>query len=342
MTVRRAALLGFAVLLAACGGAAISTEPVAPQGEAVEVSSLPVDLRSSDPADRRLGRLVYRGGVSVVPRDDRFGGLSAFRVSPDGARFVAVEDLGLWATGALDYDAAGNLAGLGDVRIARILGADGAPLEGKSLGDSEGLAFAEPRGLGGDAFVSFERDHRVLRFAFAADGTAAKGEPFAMPEAIRALRENEGLEVLVTLADGRLLAISEYGPRDDDQDSTGWVVDPATGASLSFTVKRNLPHAMTGAALLPDGRVLTVERRFDVLTGPGAQLRIFDPADFQDGATVDGELVATLFGGVTVDNMEGIAVRRDAEGRTLVYLVSDDNFQRPLQRTLVMMFELTE
>ncbi|MBT3627577.1 MAG: esterase-like activity of phytase family protein, partial [Rhodospirillaceae bacterium] len=42
---------------------------------------------------------------------------------------------------------------------------------------------------------------------------------------------------------------------------------------------------------------------------------------------------------LTVDNMEGIAVRRDGAGHTLVYLVSDDNFS-VLQRTLLLMFEL--
>jgi hypothetical protein len=40
--------------------------------------------------------------------------------------------------------------------------------------------------------------------------------------------------------------------------------------------------------------------------------------------------------------MEGISARRDAAGgKTLVYLISDDNFSA-VQRTLLMMFELAE
>ena len=39
------------------------------------------------------------------------------------------------------------------------------------------------------------------------------------------------------------------------------------------------------------------------------------------------------------DNFEGIAARSGAGGETLIYLLSDDNFN-PLQRTLLLMFAL--
>ena len=99
MTLRRAVLAACALAAAACAGAALSQDAIAPGGEAVASVTVPVDLRSADPADRRIGRPVYRGGISIVPSDERFGGLSAFRVSADGTHFVAVEDEGVWATG---------------------------------------------------------------------------------------------------------------------------------------------------------------------------------------------------------------------------------------------------
>jgi hypothetical protein len=43
---------------------------------------------------------------------------------------------------------------------------------------------------------------------------------------------------------------------------------------------------------------------------------------------------------LAVDNFEGISARKTATGKTLIYLVSDDNYN-PLQRTLLMMFALT-
>ena len=52
---------------------------------------------------------------------------------------------------------------------------------------------------------------------------------------------------------------------------------------------------------------------------------------------------------LTLDNFEGLDARRDASGRTLLYLVSDDNAcgkrqvvvaPRVLQRTLLLQFDL--
>ena len=44
---------------------------------------------------------------------------------------------------------------------------------------------------------------------------------------------------------------------------------------------------------------------------------------------------------MTVDNFEGIDVRKGPAGEIFIYLISDDNFN-PEQRTLLMMFELME
>lgn len=330
--------LGFGITAAAD----VEVQPVPMEGAAIEVSNVPVELRSADPTDKRLGKLIYRGGISVVPKDDRFGGLSAFKVSADGSKFVSVSDTGNWTTGTLQYDTKGDLIGAGDIFVAPLLGAEGQSLFGKEEGDAESLAFQNPYGLVGSAFVGFERDHRVLRYDFMVDGVKARGVPVKLPEAVKALRNNSGLEVLSALDSDHIVAIAEEGPRDDNDDSPGWVVNTETGEAVSFTMKRVLPYSLTDATLLPDGRLLVLERRFAPTTGPGAQLRAYDPKTLTEGATVEGDLIAVLFAGVTVDNMEGLAARKTDDGKTLIYVVSDDNFQRPLQRTLIMMFELAE
>ena len=57
------------------------------------------------------------------------------------------------------------------------------------------------------------------------------------------------------------------------------------------------------------------------------------------GARLDGEVL--LDAGMTsqIDNMEGLAVSEDEDGRTILTLVSDDNYS-VLQRTLILQFAL--
>ncbi len=43
--------------------------------------------------------------------------------------------------------------------------------------------------------------------------------------------------------------------------------------------------------------------------------------------------------GYQIDNMEGIAVHRNAHGETIITLVSDDNFSA-IQRNLLLQFAL--
>jgi hypothetical protein len=336
----RVVLLGGAGVFAAAGAvlALSNAAPnAAPGGDPIETVSVPLELRMGRPDEIETGRLVFRGGVAISAEDERFGGLSALRVSADGQRFAAVTDLGDWVTGAIVTDERGTLTGVADVRLGDLLDKEGKPLDGKTEGDSEGLAFSDEADLAGDAYVSFEGHHRVLKLA---GGLMGKGDEIAVPAAIEELALNNGLEVLERLPDGRLLAIAEDS-NPEGADAPGWIVDPGTGASVAFTVKKNPPYQETDAAVLPDGSgVLLLERRFAPIGGPGATLRLIPVSAFAEGAAVDGETVGTLYGGLTVDNMEGVSAIRGPSGETVVFLISDDNFNRTLQRTMLMKFEL--
>ena len=76
--------------------------------------------------------------------------------------------------------------------------------------------------------------------------------------------------------------------------------------------------------------------------GQGAALSIVDLAPTPGTAparVLPTRILARWQPPVTLDNMEGLAIRREGE-RIFVYLVSDDNLSS-LQRTLLMKFELT-
>jgi hypothetical protein len=62
-------------------------------------------------------------------------------------------------------------------------------------------------------------------------------------------------------------------------------------------------------------------------------------AQVKPDALVDGPALINADGAVQIDNMEALAVHRNAAGETVLTLVSDDNFST-LQRTLLLQFTL--
>jgi hypothetical protein len=85
--------------------------------------------------------------------------------------------------------------------------------------------------------------------------------------------------------------------------------------------------------------VIFVERSFSFIAGLDIRVASVPAASIQPGATLMPREIAKLSHPLTIDNFEGIAARRDENGDTLIYLVSDDNFSA-LQRTLLVMFAL--
>ena len=71
-------------------------------------------------------------------------------------------------------------------------------------------------------------------------------------------------------------------------------------------------------------------------------VRRVDIASVKPGARLDGEEIAKFTMHENIDNMEGLALRRDASGKTLLYMISDDNYNLTLQRTVLLMFEVAK
>jgi hypothetical protein len=95
----------------------------------------------------------------------------------------------------------------------------------------------------------------------------------------------------------------------------------------------------TGADRLGQ-EIYAVERRFALVDGGFvARVLVFDAAQVGAGARVQGRELARLAWPALQENFEGIAVRPGADGRVLLYLISDDNFL-PIQRTLLLQFSL--
>jgi hypothetical protein len=104
---------------------------------------------------------------------------------------------------------------------------------------------------------------------------------------------------------------------------------------------RRVPgYRVSDAAILPDGRLLLLNRRFEWLEGFSLVVTIADAGALSEGSVIEAHEIARLEPPLTIDNMEGASVTVE-NGRTIVWLVSDDNFF-PLQRTLLLKFALAE
>jgi hypothetical protein len=301
--------------------------------EAIELRAQALWLNPEDRTQETIGRLPWRGGVELTSETAGFGGLSDLELEPDGMGLLAVTDEGRWLSARLSYDDGGALAGVTAAHMGWLHDTPGNSLAqaAKRRQDAEALT----RLPDGSLLVAFERDHRIERFAGGLDATP---EAFPAPPGLAAAPVNAGLEALVTLPDGRLLAFTE-GQRQGDG-LVAYLRD-GDGAWHSLLLEATGLFRPTGAALLPDGDVLLLERRYTILGGPGARLSRIPLEGIHPGARLRGKEIAEIRPPLTVDNFEGVAVHRAGDGSLRITLLSDDNFN-PLQRTLIVQFELLE
>ena len=315
-----ACIVGALVLALAAGAALGASIPLGVRG---------IALNAADSSVNRVGRLHYLGGLALRSEADAFGGLSGLSVTADG-RLAAVTDRGHRFTARIVRDAAGRLVDLVEGSLAPLADTQGRPLAGHWR-DAEALE----RLPGGDWLVSFERNHRVWRYAAGSGGPDGPARPFPTPDPLANAPLNGGLEALAPLPDGRVLMLAEDLRRPDGAHA-GWLVGDGT---RPFGYRPAPDFKPTDAALLPGGDLLVLTRYFSLIGGLKARLERVPAGALAADAVVRGVLVAHIAPPLTVDNFEGVAVARDADGGTLVYLLSDDNFNA-FQRTLLLLFRL--
>lgn len=331
---RRGFVAGLACLASPSGVAAQGV--AGPQSVAVQVTPLAGFVVSARER-RRFGALTYRSGFELHSPHRDFGGWSGLWRSRDGSELVAVSDAGSWMTARVTLTQ-GVLSGLSDVRMAPILSATGRPLGSTRAYDVEGLTIVD-----GVAYVCIERVQEVHRFNFAREGVMARGRAMPMPPEVKRLPRNQGLEAIAmaprgSAMAGALIVISE---RSDGQGETtsGWIVGgPRPGM---FSVRRRNNFDITDLAVLPDGDMLLLERRFSFLGGLAMRIRRLPMAALTPGAVLDGPILIEADLGYEIDNMEAMAVHVSPQGETIITLMSDNNFSG-FQRNVLLEFALAD
>jgi hypothetical protein len=243
--------------------------------------------------------------------DPEFGGISGIAVEPDGTGFIALSDHGAVVRGRLLRDPAGQLIGVESGALVPLSKPDGTLLEHGQT-DSEGLALAPDGGF----FVSFEGIARVRRYA----APEAPAEKLPGLTAFDAMRHNASLEALCLGPDGTLYTI----PEDTAAADAPFPVYRLHQGSWDTygTIPRDEEFLTVDCAVGPDGRLYLLQRAFFGLAGFASRLDRFDLGP--DGLTGQTRLFQTETG--TFDNLEGLSVWRDSQGRLRATMVSDDNY----------------
>lgn len=294
----------------------------------LSIRATKVPLDRSDPTRDRVGELRYLDGWVLESDDPAFGGISGL-VRLD-AGFLAIGDAGGVFRFAFD-----SVGGLSAAEIAVLPDGPtpaGGPRAQKEDRDAESLVYDPATDR---YWVGFERAHEIWRYG--ADMAGATGH--RAPPAMRGWPANGGVEAMLRLHDGRFIVFAETAPGPEGSSEVlEFSSDPTetAAAAIRFGYRAPVGYQITDAALLPDGRVLALNRRFSVPQGLSAIVSVLELGDIAESDVLEGRPIGRLDAPLTIDNLEAMAVEMEG-GRTVIWLASDDNFH-PLQRTLLLKF----
>ena len=248
-------------------------------------------------------RLV--GAWKMASEDPRWGGISALAV--DGAELLTITDSGVLARFPKPPTARAT------ARIRELPGGPGDP-RFKRNRDAEAL-LRNPAGRGW--WVAFENRNELWlyddRFSRPLSRIAFGRERWPLNKGIEALAQ-AGTEILAFPEQGRT-AVRFRG-------------SSAQSVPIDFPRGR-----ISDAAQLPDGRLWVVHRN---LTPVGFRNSLAELEPAANGYRIGGVMP---LGVSPLDNVEAVTAERLPDGSTRLWLMTDDNLQRPM-RTLLLALDV--
>ncbi len=311
--------------------------------ESVAITAQPIasfDKTGTGSSSSQSGRLTFRGGLVLASPSSAFGGWSGLAISSDGGRLAAVSDEGNWLTADLDYDGT-RPAAITNARIGPLQARDERTLKKKRDKDAEAISLASGDLRNGEIMIAFERNHRIGRFRIGDKGFSAPLGYITLPRAASRMERNKGFEAMAMPRSGplrgQLIAFSE-SLLDDDGHHMGWIWIERKPKPISLQDIGGFD--LTDLAVLPDGDLVLLERRFRWFEGVKMRLRLIKATELKSGGVISGEVLLEAGLGQEIDNMEGLAAFKDETGSVVLTLVSDDNFNTLLQRTILLQFAM--
>lgn len=342
---RRRVLTG---LLAGAGTVATS-QVRAQRGEHHDrPSSRPIDITArpiahfdrSQPNTTRFGDLEFRGGLVLSSPMSDFGGWSGLIMEADGSSLLAISDAGAWFSADVSYQS-GRPTALVRTNLGWLSALSGERLENKREQDAESATLLDGTLQHGTLLLGFERLHRIGRFQIRDRVPQVPSGYMKLPAEARRMQRNQGMEAIAVIRSGSLrgsvVAFAERFTRGSGY-HTGWIW--IRGEPRRFQLHDIDGFDITDAAALPDGGLLVLERHFRWTSGIKMRIRRLEAKEIAPGAMVAGRVLIEADSRHEIDNMEGIAVHRGPSGESVVSIISDDNFNRLLQRTVLLQFAL--
>ncbi len=327
----------------------VRTGPMFPsQSSGQTTTRPPAKRKQKGSAPMQIGQLKYLGGLIMTSPHDWFGGFSGLTISDQG-QVIAISDRAKWLKATAQFDQNGAISGLVDVTMASM---QSSRKNGKALTDVAGDAEAITLSATGNPIVTFERYHRIDAYASDEEGKYIYKQRLFHNRLAADLPSNRGLESVAKLADGRLMTLSEDGPKGSAKQGLvpGWFspsVDWPDSDNTSYDDWRPFSYRPTPDFMVtdiaqdpgPSGDVYLLERAFSQTKGVRIKVKKISGVDLQPGITIPATEIAHLTMLHGMDNMEGLALRRTSDNRLIAYLISDDNFSIR-QRNILMSFEI--
>lgn len=229
------------------------------------------------------------------------GGFSALEITDNGTRFITVSDKGQIAIGSVLREN-GIMIDLSIEQSFMLKDPQGRPSAGRSF-DAEGLAVDGKGGF----YLSLEGPARVWHYT----SPTATPTQLTVPAEFANYGENSSLEALAINTKGEVFTLPERSGRHSTPFPVyGW---DGQNWSVRFQLDRILPFLPVGADFDDRGALYILERDFQGLLFR-SRVRKITP-----------DLTSSTILNISHDNLEGISLWRDDQGKLRATMISDNN-----------------
>ncbi|MCF6189624.1 MAG: esterase-like activity of phytase family protein [Cocleimonas sp.] len=224
------------------------------------------------------------------------------------------------------------------ISAMRLMSYKGSALRGK-YSDSEGLSILNANnGKKGDSelIISFENKPRIAKYSTQGKFLSSIKMPKKLTKKKYFRHKNKALESVTVHPKYGILTAAEYPLKSHKKSQQ--TLYSSSGKEWHFPTEKDKNSAITSLDILKNGDVLVLERAYvNLFTPIVITLSRVSLNKCDKSRSCKKETIARLTGadGWLLDNFEGLAHYRDNQ----YFLVSDNN-KNPLQKTLMILFEV--